>query len=124
MQAQNIALFRHKNNGGGLVCLILRLNFVLLLQRVSNNSYGCRGFIAAVFGRFPCEAHHTVSDGKLCGHANPWAQQLWQVVQVLNDADQEECFLFLLDGRIMDIFGLMCFFFYASLTAQSFGIDT
>ena len=75
-------------------------------QRVSNNLYGCRAFIAALFGRFSFEAHDTVSDGKLCERANPGppAQQLWQEIQGLKEVDQGECFLLLLEDRIMDMF--------------------
>ena len=52
----------------------LRIARLGLLQRVSNKPYGCRVFIAALFGSFPFESHDTVSDGKLCEHANPWAR--------------------------------------------------
>ena len=68
-------------------------------------------FIVAVFGRSPFDAHDTVSDGKLCERANPWAQHFWQHIQGLNEVDQEECLLFLLEGRIMDMFERMVFFF-------------
>ena len=78
---------------------------------MSNNSYGCKAFIAAVLGRFPFEAHDTVSDGKLCERTDPWARQFWQDTQGLNDVDQGDCFLFLLEGRNMDMFGRMVFFF-------------
>ena len=71
----------------------------------------------------PFESHDTVSDGKLCEHANPWAQQFWQDIQVLKEVDQEECILLLLGDRIMDIFGRSGLFF-ASLIAQSRGIVT
>ena len=82
----------------------LRIARLRLRRRVSDNSYGCRAVIAALFGRFPFEAHDTVSDGKLCERANPWAHQFWQDIQGLKDVDQGD-FLLLLDGRTMDIFG-------------------
>ena len=72
MQAQNIALFRHKNNGGGLVCLHLRLNFALLACLSFSVCQTIGAFIAAVFGSFLFGAHDTVSDGKLSERANPW----------------------------------------------------
>ena len=68
-----------------------------------------------MFGRFPFESHDTVSDGKLCERANPWAHQFWQDIQGLREVNQRECFLLLLDGRIMDIFGRLASFFFRIL---------
>ena len=49
MQAQKYRSLSAQEQSGWLVCLILRSNFALLLQRVLNNSCGGKAFIAAVF---------------------------------------------------------------------------
>ena len=83
----------------------LRIARLGLLQRVSDNAYGCRASIAALFGRFPYATHDTVSGRKLCERANPWAQQFWEDIQGHKKVDHRECFLLLLEDRIMDMFG-------------------
>ena len=99
----------------------LRLARLGLFQRVQNNSYRCEAFIVAVLGRFPFDAHDTVLDGKLCERANPWAQQFWQHIQGLNEVDQGECLLFFVGGPHYGHVWTHGVFF-ASVTAQSFGI--
>ena len=114
MQAQNIALCRYKSNIGGWACLRLRSNFALLAWVSFNVCQTIRlvaglSLLHCLAGSF-FESHDTVSGGKLCERANPWAQQLWQDIQGLKD-DQGECFLLMLEDRNMDIFGILFFFF-------------
>ena len=108
MQAQHIALLRYKNNGGGQVCLLLRLNFALL---------ACVSFSVCQTTRMvagPSLLHCLV--GSLLMQMIPYLMESWMNERTLGLRSSGKTFkvsrklvkgifLLLLDGRIMDIFG-------------------
>ena len=89
--------FRYKSNGWA--CLLLRLNFALLVWvsfnvRQKNSMVAGPSLLHCLVGSFLRHMIPSVSDGKLCERANLWGQQFWQDIQGLKEVHQAECFYF------------------------------